>query len=141
MQQVGSQAATRKAAPGALRRLLRRFGRDRDGATAVEFAMISVPFFGLLCDFPNRLRIPGAGGSRRRDCCGARQLLTGQAQSISPSRPQSIREFADLQPDAAGATNPTDFYQLRQSHRRLSQAPASPAPTYRRAFIRIRRPI
>lgn len=29
-------------------RVLKRFRRDRDGATAVEFALISVPFFGLL---------------------------------------------------------------------------------------------
>ena len=40
--------SSRDTAPGALRRLLRRFRGDRSGATAVEFAMVSVPFFGLL---------------------------------------------------------------------------------------------
>ena len=29
-------------------RVLSRFRRDRDGATAIEFAMVSVPFFGII---------------------------------------------------------------------------------------------
>ena len=48
MQLVGRTAVSRDTAPGALRRLLRRFRSDRSGATAVEFAMVSVPFLGLL---------------------------------------------------------------------------------------------
>jgi len=30
------------------RRLVSRFGRNRKGATAVEFALVSIPFFGIL---------------------------------------------------------------------------------------------
>jgi Flp pilus assembly protein TadG len=39
------KAAKRRGAPG----LLSRFARNRKGATAVEFAMVSIPFLGLLC--------------------------------------------------------------------------------------------
>jgi Flp pilus assembly protein TadG len=38
-------SAKRRKAPG----LLSRFARSRKGATAVEFAMVSIPFLGLLC--------------------------------------------------------------------------------------------
>lgn len=40
------QPATRMGSP--LRRIIRRFRKNQDGATAVEFAMVGVPFLGLL---------------------------------------------------------------------------------------------
>jgi Flp pilus assembly protein TadG len=81
MQQVDCQAASRKAAPGALRRLLRRFSRDRNGATAVEFAMVSVPFLGLLfATFETAFVFLAQEGLDAATAVAARQLMTGQAQ-------------------------------------------------------------
>jgi Flp pilus assembly protein TadG len=39
----------KKRVAGPRRLLLRRFARGREGATMVEFAMVAIPFLGLLC--------------------------------------------------------------------------------------------
>ena len=84
MQQVGCKAVSRDTAPGALRRLLRRFRSDRSGATAVEFAMVSVPFFGLLfAIFETAFVFLAQEGLDAATTVAARQLMTGQAQNVS----------------------------------------------------------
>lgn len=84
MQQAGCKAVSRDAAPGALRRLLLRFRSDRSGATAVEFAMVSVPFIGLLfAIFETAFVFLAQDGLDAATSAAPRQLLTGQAQSIS----------------------------------------------------------
>lgn len=95
MQQDASQAGSRDAAPGALRRLLRRFGRDRSGATAVEFAMVSVPFLGLLfATFQTAFVFLAQEGLDAATAVAARQLMTGQAQVLSGI--SSAAQFRDL---------------------------------------------
>ena len=75
---------SRDTAAGALRRLLRRFRSDRSGATAVEFAMVSVPFFGLLfAIFETAFVFLAQEGLDAATTAAARQLMTGQAQNIS----------------------------------------------------------
>ena len=84
MHEVGCKAVSRDATPGALRRLMRRFRSDRSGATAVEFAMIAVPFFGLLfAIFQTAFVFLAQEGLDAATTAAARQLLTGQAQNIS----------------------------------------------------------
>jgi Flp pilus assembly protein TadG len=83
MQQVGRKAVSRDTAPGVLRRL-RRFRSDRSGATAVEFAMVSVPFFGLLfAIFETAFVYFAQEGLDAATNVAARQVMTGQAQGVS----------------------------------------------------------
>lgn len=75
-------AVPSQARPGRRRGLLARFRRDQRGAYAVEFGLIALPFFGLLCatlevtwvSF-NAEQLQAAVDS------AARQVLTGQAQT------------------------------------------------------------
>jgi Flp pilus assembly protein TadG len=84
MQLVGRTAVSRDTAPGALRRLLRRFRSDRSGATAVEFAIVSVPFIGLLfAIFETAFVFLVGEGLDAATTAAARQLMTGQAQGVS----------------------------------------------------------
>lgn len=76
--------------------LLARFLRHRKGATAVEFAMISVPFFALLMAvvetalvfFANQVLETGVHEA-------ARLIRTGQAQSQGFSETQFRQEICD----------------------------------------------
>jgi Flp pilus assembly protein TadG len=82
MRQDGCNSSSRGNAPGALRRLLRRFRQDRSGATAIEFAMVSVPFLGLLfATFQTAFVFLAQEGLDAATAAAARQLLTGQAQN------------------------------------------------------------
>lgn len=84
MQQAGSKAVSREIASGALRWLLRRFRRDISGATAVEFAIISVPFLGLLfAIFETAFVFLAQEGLDAATNAAARQIMTGQAQGTS----------------------------------------------------------
>ena len=84
MGEVGGTAALRQTAPGAPRALLRRFRGDRSGATAVEFAMVSVPFFGLLfAIFQTAFVFLAQEGLDAATTAAARQLMTGQAQAVA----------------------------------------------------------
>jgi Flp pilus assembly protein TadG len=84
MQQTGRKAVPREPAPGALRRLLSRFRSDRGGATAVEFAMVAVPFFGLLfAIFETSFVFLAQEGLDAATTTAARQVMTGQAQGTS----------------------------------------------------------
>jgi Flp pilus assembly protein TadG len=80
MQHAGCKAVSQEIAPGALR----RFRGDRSGATAVEFAMISVPFFGLLfAIFETAFVFLAQEGLDAATNAAARQVMTGQAQAVS----------------------------------------------------------
>ncbi len=46
---VDKSAPPPTAAPARRKGLLRRFARSRGGVTAIEFAMVAIPFLGLLC--------------------------------------------------------------------------------------------
>lgn len=84
MQQAGCKAMSLDIAAKAPRRLLRRFRNDRSGATAVEFAMVSVPFFGLLfAIFETAFVFLAQEGLDAATTAAARQVMTGQAQNIS----------------------------------------------------------
>ena len=84
MRQIGYRAVLRGALPGVLRRLVRRFRSDCRGATAVEFAMVSVPFLGLLfAIFETAFVFLAQEGLDAATTAAARQVMTGQAQGIS----------------------------------------------------------
>lgn len=84
MHEAACKTLSRQAAPTTPGRLLRRFCDDPDGATAVEFAMIAVPFFGLLfAIFQTAFVFLAQEGLDAATTAAARQLLTGQAQGVS----------------------------------------------------------
>jgi Flp pilus assembly protein TadG len=61
--------------------LLRRFARDRKGATAVEFAMVALPFFAILFAILETALIFFAGQVLETGVADAARLIrTGQAQ-------------------------------------------------------------
>jgi len=63
-------------------RCVKRFSRDRKGATAVEFALVSVPFLGLLfAIFETALVFFTAQSVEAATAEAARQIMTGQAQT------------------------------------------------------------
>jgi len=70
----------------ALAALGRRFGRDRRGATALEFGLVGIPFFSLILVMfeVSMLFLEGQALDTTLDAA-ARQLLTGTAQSSSGS--------------------------------------------------------
>lgn len=66
---------------GTRRWLLRRFARDRDGATAVEFAMVALPFFAILFAILETALVFFAGQLLETGVADAARLIrTGQAQ-------------------------------------------------------------
>jgi Flp pilus assembly protein TadG len=84
MHEAGCKTVSRDTAPGGPRRLLQRFRNDRCGATAVEFAIISIPFFGLLfAIFETAFVFLVSEGLDAATTEAARQLMTGQAQNVS----------------------------------------------------------
>ncbi len=70
----------------ALAAMSRRFGRDRSGATALEFGLIGIPFFSLILVMfeVSMLFLEGQALDTTLDSA-ARQLLTGTAQTSSGS--------------------------------------------------------
>jgi Flp pilus assembly protein TadG len=66
---------------GRLRNLVARFRDDRDGATAVEFALVSVPFLGLLfAIFETAFVFFATQGLEAAVSDAARGIMTGQVQ-------------------------------------------------------------
>ena len=93
MQQIGRYAVSRDTAQEKLLRLLRQFCQDCNGATAVEFAMISVPFLGLMfAIFETAFVFLAQEGLDAATSTAARQLMTGQAQGMSIT---SATQFAN----------------------------------------------
>lgn len=77
----GWRAAPRRPRPGKMQ-TMRRFGSDRRGATAVEFAMIAAPFLALLLGIIQTGLVFFAGQVlETRVADAARLILTGQAQT------------------------------------------------------------
>jgi len=77
---MGSAARFRSPkSPGSL---FRRFASDRSGATAVEFAMISVPFLGLLfAIFQTAYLLMMQSAMDSAASVAARNIMTGQAMA------------------------------------------------------------
>jgi len=70
-------------------KLLRRFRRARDGATAVEFALISVPFFGILFAIIETGLVFFTGQVMESAASSAgRLIMTGQIAKIADSTTQ-----------------------------------------------------
>jgi len=79
---MSSRAMSSRAASTAAKKLFRRFGRNRRGSTAVEFALVAPVFFGLLFAILETGIIFFADQyleTLTQD--GARVILTGQAQN------------------------------------------------------------
>ncbi len=68
-------------------RTVRRFARQEDGAAAVEFGFVALPFFGLLFAIIETALVFLAGQSLETAAAdAARLVLTGQAQTISATQ-------------------------------------------------------
>jgi Flp pilus assembly protein TadG len=73
--------------------LLARFHGDRKGATAIEFAMVSVPFTGLLfAIFETAFIFFTAQGLEAAVANASRQILTGQLQSNNLTDASAVKE-------------------------------------------------
>lgn len=78
---------------GLMRRLGRRFIKDRSGATAVEFGFILLPFFALLFSiFENAYLLMVDNGLQQAVTSASRQVLLGNAQSSTPTTGQAFRD-------------------------------------------------
>jgi len=80
--------AARPAGPSRRGRgLLRRFLRQDDGATAVEFSLIAVPFLGVLFAIVETALVFFASQIMERATAdAARQIMTGQAKEFSATQ-------------------------------------------------------
>jgi len=86
MRGQASGMANRRSFLRRARRLLRRFSRNSDGVTAVEFAIISVPFLGLLfAIFETALVFFTQQGLEAAAADAARVIMTGR--SLTGSTP------------------------------------------------------
>lgn len=98
MHEAGSQSPT--ASP---RRGVRRLFAAKDGATAVEFAMVAVPFFALLFAIIETALIFFVGQMLDSSTAQvARQIRTGQAQQTGMSQARMAEEIC------AGMVNMSD---------------------------------
>lgn len=80
-----------------LRRALRTFARDGDGATAVEFALIAIPFFALLCAIIETAVVFWAGQILDTSLASAtRGLYTGSFQGSNPASQGATQTLANL---------------------------------------------
>ncbi|MGE3150939.1 MAG: TadE/TadG family type IV pilus assembly protein [Pseudorhodoplanes sp.] len=74
---------------GALSQLIRRFLRRKDGAAAVEFAMVAAPFLALVFAILETAIVFFAGQTLETAAAdSARLILTGQAQKTGMSQTQ-----------------------------------------------------
>ena len=79
---------------GVMRRLGRRFVRDRRGATAIEFGFVMVPFFALLFSiFENSFLLMVDNGVEQALNTAARQVMLGAVQKNTSINTAS--EFRD----------------------------------------------
>jgi Flp pilus assembly protein TadG len=97
-------SAPHPALPAARRcfRLFRRFQRNAEGVTAVEFGIVAVPFFGLLAAiFESSLVFFAAQGMSAAVEQASRTILTGQAQSnTSITTAQQFRDAMICSPSS-----------------------------------------
>lgn len=79
------------------RRARPRFGKDASGATAVEFAIVGVPFLMILCAiFESAFLLFNQGNLENATYEASRQLLTGQIQSSGQTSAQQLTAFKNL---------------------------------------------
>ena len=101
---------------GALATLVRRFRREDDGVTAVEFALVSVPFLGLLfAIFETAFVFFAVQGVEAAVNDAARMVMTGQVQYVSGI--SSAAEFKDkviCNPTRAAQADFTQLHQLQR---------------------------
>ena len=77
-----SKNSVQQPGPAIMRRLGRRFVRDRSGATAIEFGFVMVPFFALLFSiFENAFLLMNDNGLEQAVATASRQVLLGNVQS------------------------------------------------------------
>ena len=100
----GEQTAISQARSGRARRALVSFARADQGAAAVEFALISVPFIALmLAIFQTAVVLFAAQALESATETAARQIMTGQAQGANLTQAQ----FRNLIcPTASGGVQP-----------------------------------
>ena len=86
--------AIRSEASGrGMRRIVLRFGRDRSGATAVEFGFIAIPFIGLLfAIFETAFVFFTTEGLESAVADAARTIMTGQVQASTISNATEFRD-------------------------------------------------
>lgn len=90
------------------KRVVRRFARDGKGATAIEFAMIAVPFFGLLFAlFETALVFFLSSSLDVAVGEAARQFFTGTAQAANVSTAATFK--SNLLCPTTGRILPTTF--------------------------------
>lgn len=85
----------RKALP--LRRRGVDFAEDAHGATAVEFGIVSIPFFMILCAiFEAAFLLFNQSNLENATYDASRQLLTGQIQGNGQTTAQQLTTFTNL---------------------------------------------
>jgi pilus assembly protein Flp/PilA len=82
--------------PRRVRRLLKRFGRNKDGVAAVEFALIAVPFFMLMLGTMELALILWTNQLMDEAIFQAsRTILTGEARALYPTPATATAQFRD----------------------------------------------
>lgn len=75
------------AARGRKPEILRRFARHDEGAAAVEFAMVAIPFLGLMFAIMETALVFFAGQTLETAVAdSARKVMTGQAETWTPDK-------------------------------------------------------
>ncbi len=75
----------------------RKFAADTQGATAVEFGIVSIPFFMILCAiFEAAFLLFNQSNLENATYEASRQLLTGQIQSSGASSADQLTNFKTL---------------------------------------------
>ena len=73
------------------------FAEDARGATAVEFSIVSIPFFMILCAiFEAAFLLFNQSNLENATYDASRQLLTGQIQSNGQTTAQQLTTFTNL---------------------------------------------
>lgn len=84
MQQAETMCDTSRPSRKGMSRLVRRFRRNKDGTTAIEFAMISVPFMGILfAIFETAFVFFATEALETAVSEAARTVMTGQVQGMA----------------------------------------------------------
>jgi Flp pilus assembly protein TadG len=104
--------------------LLSRFGADRTGATAVEFALVAFPFFSLLfAIIQTSLVMFGGQALQAMTSSGARKIMTGEAKG------QTFADFKKAMCSAGGLSgmfNCDKLFIQVQSFENFGDASAAP---------------
>lgn len=106
---VGVSSMPSPAAPtAAARSAFRRFRRNRQGSTAVEFALVAPLFFALLfAIMETGIMFFASQSLEQMTQDGARQILTGQAQGANYALSSDFRNGVVCTPPAAPPALPT----------------------------------